>query len=399
MKKLLFALLLWGVPGIALGWGIHMMGGGGATDSFIYAPLNGSTNASLLGAGTFARTTTGTYVDASDGLVKTAAINTPRFESNGLLMEGQATNVLLDSDDMTVGNWPGSNPYEVTILPTVLQFNAQFANHKQYITGLTPGAKYTFSFYARVISGNTNLFFYHEYATEGQVSAIPTALDGTLKRYSVTVTAPGEGHLAVGVQDRNAAGWGQVEISKFQLEASPYPTSYIPTTTASVTRGADSLYWVMSNELKDALSTAVGAATAIGTAVITWTPKYAETDVVAGNYGLISPSDAAQNFLYHDENAVIKGYDGTNTPASGAISWANGTTYKLAFRWDSTANTLQVSTATGGTWTHGATTAFDNAFTAGLNLNLAYGQIYPANFRNLRIYTTKLTDAQVEALP
>ena len=54
---------------------------------------------------TFTRSTTGTYIDKS-GVLKTAAINEPRFEREGLLMEGQSTNYILNSDDPS--KWSGT---------------------------------------------------------------------------------------------------------------------------------------------------------------------------------------------------------------------------------------------------------------------------------------------------
>ncbi|HGP0311685.1 TPA: hypothetical protein ACLE2D_002416 [Citrobacter freundii] len=45
---------------------------------------------------TFTRSTIATYIDKS-GVLKTAAVNEPRFESEGLLIEGQSTNMALYS--------------------------------------------------------------------------------------------------------------------------------------------------------------------------------------------------------------------------------------------------------------------------------------------------------------
>ena len=62
---------------------------------------------------TFSRTTTATYLD-SDGLLKTAAADEPRFDhkyengnivSLGLLIEGGETNSVRKSEDLTIGRW------------------------------------------------------------------------------------------------------------------------------------------------------------------------------------------------------------------------------------------------------------------------------------------------------
>ena len=62
---------------------------------------------------TFSRTSVGTYLD-SDGLIKTAVADEPRFDhkyengnivSLGLLIEGGETNIVRKSEDLTIGRW------------------------------------------------------------------------------------------------------------------------------------------------------------------------------------------------------------------------------------------------------------------------------------------------------
>ncbi|MFO3907591.1 hypothetical protein AAHD62_24260, partial [Enterobacter hormaechei] len=61
---------------------------------------------------TFSRATTATYIDKS-GVLRTAAINEPRFEKEGLLMEGAGTNHILYSNDPS--KW---SPLNVAIAST-----------------------------------------------------------------------------------------------------------------------------------------------------------------------------------------------------------------------------------------------------------------------------------------
>jgi len=53
----------------------------------------------------FTRSTTATYIDKS-GVLQIADINEPRFQRDGLLMEGQSTNYILNSDDPS--KWSGT---------------------------------------------------------------------------------------------------------------------------------------------------------------------------------------------------------------------------------------------------------------------------------------------------
>lgn len=49
----------------------------------------------------FSRSTPATFIDPADGILKTAAANVARFESGGLLIEGESTNILFHSEDIS----------------------------------------------------------------------------------------------------------------------------------------------------------------------------------------------------------------------------------------------------------------------------------------------------------
>ncbi len=70
--------------------------------------LNSLAFAKGVGSVTFARASVATYIDRY-GVVQSVAIDVPRFEVNGLLMEGPRTNVLQHNNDPTQGIWSKSN--------------------------------------------------------------------------------------------------------------------------------------------------------------------------------------------------------------------------------------------------------------------------------------------------
>ena len=147
---------------------------------------------------TFTRASSGTYV-GSDGLLKTAAVDAPRFDHNpttgeslGLLVEEARTNSLLNS----------------AILST---------------QSVTVGATYQIlSFYG---TGTVTL--------TGVSTAGPLVGTGENNRVSLTFT-PTAGVLILTVSG---------SVTNAQLEAPATapssPSSYIPTTTSTVTRAAD----------------------------------------------------------------------------------------------------------------------------------------------------------------
>jgi len=159
--------------------------------------VDATTGLSLI---VFTRASSGTYV-GSDGLIKTAATDEARFdhdpttgESLGLLVEESRTNLLLNSATLATQN------VTVTAIAHTLSF---------YGTGTV------------TLSGahSATLVGTGAYPSRATLTFTPTA--GTL-----TVTVSG------------TVEYANLEIGAGGLGAS-FPTSYIPTTTATVTRAAD----------------------------------------------------------------------------------------------------------------------------------------------------------------
>ncbi|HBM8993528.1 TPA: hypothetical protein L0122_001064 [Citrobacter freundii] len=67
---------------------------------------------------TFSRATAATYIDKS-GVLQTAAINTPRFEKEGLLIEGQSTNYIRYSNDPSQWKSTGSVDSTLTLVSSI----------------------------------------------------------------------------------------------------------------------------------------------------------------------------------------------------------------------------------------------------------------------------------------
>ena len=225
----------------------------------------------------FSRASTGTYVGA-DGLIKTAAINEPRFDHNpstgeslGLLIEESRTNLLTYSEQFNNAAWTKSNTTvsanaaiapDGTTTADLVYPNSTGSGRSLYQSAAgTIGVSYTRSIflktngirYACLGCGGPSLAAWFD-LQNGTVGTIAGGVTATIQSYgsgwyrcSVTNTASGTtiffGDLILASADNStsvtANGTDGIYYWGAQLEAGAFPTSYIPTTAATVTRSAD----------------------------------------------------------------------------------------------------------------------------------------------------------------
>jgi hypothetical protein len=301
------------------------------------------TGASLV---TFTRASSGTYVDSA-GVLQTAATDVPRFDHNpttgeslGLLVEEQRTNLLLNSATLS------------TQLVTV----AAAAN--------------TLSFYG---TGTVTL--------TGVSTAGPLVGTGANDRVSLTFTP------IVGVLVLTVSG----SVTNAQLEAGAFPTSYIPTTTAAVTRSADvasitgSAFssWYRQDE-----GTFLGEAVATGTA----------TDSAGTPIGLAAITDGtnAERIRFGASATSTIWVDGNTIQAnlsSGTL--ATGALFKLAASYavDNFAlsrNAGSVQTDTSGT--------LPTVTQMEIGRSIVNGGFYAGTIRRLTFWPARLPNATLQQL-
>jgi hypothetical protein len=254
--------------------------GMGAGPLPVGAPWGASLDLSFMVPGaldpriTFTRASTGTYFNSA-GVMQTAAANAPRIEPRGLLIEEARTNLLFQSGDLSNTNY---SSYQVATLTGNAVTSPDGALHgTQITTSGAPGGQYngpanpvvqtngavqTASCFFKWISGPTTL----ELAVAGQASFGDANGDRTVllngqtgafisksvgvSSYSITSVGNGwwrvTGTFTPTVSNPNGAiaAYGTTAGTTFavwgiQMEAGAFPTSYVPTTTASVTRSAD----------------------------------------------------------------------------------------------------------------------------------------------------------------
>ena len=218
--------------------------------------LNGTVYNSLssfltASGGTFTRNSIGTYFD-STGTLQTATANTPRFDydpvtnaAKGILIEESRTNLIRYSTKITnraatgfgySGDIAEKFTIDSGIAPdgtnTASYANvSSFSRFFQEIGGTN--TTYTMSVWLKAGSGTTTATLnIKNFASDTIKQTATVPLTTTWQRFSITGTTDGSSAgIRAEVSFTTAIyAWG------FQVEQGSFPTSYIPTTTAAVTR-------------------------------------------------------------------------------------------------------------------------------------------------------------------
>jgi hypothetical protein len=227
---------------------------------------------------TFTRASSATYTDSA-GVLRSAATNEPRFDHNpttgeslGLLVEEARTNLLLQSENFGT-TWSangllafgsGSTLNALTApdgqtTADLITENTSNSQHNVNQTSTTTGAK-RFSVFAKQGPGARLVRLIDYNATDGAqgetyfnlstgavvsgpgtIQALPNGWYRCSIQSTTTVTSTYFISIATSALAFTYTGDGASGIYVWgaQLEAGAFPTSYIPTTSATVTRAAD----------------------------------------------------------------------------------------------------------------------------------------------------------------
>lgn len=193
----------------------------------------------------FSRNSTATYI-GKDGQLKTAAANEPRFEKEGLLIEGASSNLIPTSTAFQAAS-PGVT-YEQLVTPsfphqiTRVIKPAGDGDVRTINAELIAGTVYTASIY---IDKNVNPAAKVFYGVNSIAATMVRSgvVVGNLERYSATFTCQVSGPHQIRFGAYNSAF--DFVAGCPQIEQLPFPSSYIPTTGAAATRTADKA-WIQT---------------------------------------------------------------------------------------------------------------------------------------------------------
>ena len=387
--------------------------------------------------GSFTRASIGTYFD-STGTLQTAASGVPRFDydpvthaAKGILIEESRTNYIPNSSIVggTSGT-PGIVPTgwrtagsAYTPLTRVLSYGTENgipyidislsgtptnASHGYYFSDTTiipaaSGQSWTTSFYAKLISGDgdTNVDMKVHIAgrdsggTQLETSTTIFVPTSDMTRYKVTRTMTNA--LTAYMTGAITFTWtiGQpvnftVRLMAPQIEQGSFPTSYIPTTTAAVTRAADSLIIPIGswfNESEGTITTQ-GSIPYLGGSSFPTTAGFASDN---NNRMMLYISDASST---DKKSAQIK-VGGTYDFQYDSGVYSAGDLLKQGLSYASNNSIAAMD---------GILSSVDNTVVIPTVSNLYLGKAYTSQYhlngtmQKLKYYPTRVTDTQLQLL-
>jgi hypothetical protein len=369
---------------------------------------------------TFTRSSTATYVD-EDGLIKSAATNTPRFEHDpttgdclGLLIEESRSNILLQSTtpDNLVSPWgkgPNTARIGVTTAPdgtnTAVYFSGDGSQANIFVSqgvNLNANTTYTCSVWAKLISGSVptagniiSASFHNGTALTRSNVAFNSNLTTEWKRFSTTFTnvTAQTGVSMFFLADQNNTV--QIAIWGAQLEAGAFATSHIPTVASTVTRSAD-IASITGTNFSSWYNPSEGNVTCSGRFLYINPPTYGQALWAIGDSSTFNES----MYLVNDTGTNSIGFNiidgGVNQFAVGSSSVTSGSFNKISisYKANDSAGSFNSSTPTTDT---SCTLPTVNVLKIG---NTSWGTFNPLNgtISQLTYYPVRLTNSQLQTL-
>jgi hypothetical protein len=351
---------------------------------------------------TFTRGSTATCTKTATGGLATTGIangdlvvmasNQPRVEYDsagvlGLLVESSRTNSLLRSQEIDNAVWSKSATGGGSIPTVTADFGiapdgTTTAERVQFSACATVGDSSTIS-QAAIAQAGAGSFLIKGNGTTGNlrlvafsgggpgqdVTTLCSFVSGSWTRCINTNSSAGAATVVLGCINQTAnyggasnTGAADVLVWGGQWEAGAYATSYIPTTSAAVTRSADSAYFPVS------LNTAAGFSHA-------HTFTLQSTTNFTGAMGLYQDAlNRTQLYQFSGNalNADIFTTSGSRSAAAVPGVWATNTAYRIGHSYSGSGASSTVSVFLGGAVQNTSAAGVTSAYTAtqfGLGLN------------------------------
>jgi hypothetical protein len=362
----------------------------GAKASKLYAikPTSGAGDLSVT------RATTATRVNSA-GLIESVAVNVPRLDYTNstcpsILVEPQRTNLFTYSSDLTQwSTFAASGTITRTANYAISPDGTSNATRIQNSGGNTTQWTYQNVLHSTNVftiwvkrTGGTNQTF-RLFSNNGTVTSSNFTATDTWQKFTLSIS--GSTTIPVGITTDSSGNACDILVWGSQLEAGSYATSYIPTTSASVTRNAD----VIS---KTGISSLIGQ---------TEGTMYFDLKTIANNdFKRLSVNGGSYvNSIFFDfDNTntlyakVFNGGSAVATLIASGINIANRNKIAIAYKnndFSFYVNGTQVSSQSSGSIPSGL---------ANYEFSLAGNQIFEGNINTSALWKTRLTNAELAEL-
>ena len=345
----------------------------------------------------FSRASSATRVN-KDGLIKTVGGGQARIDfkddsKGSLLLEPSRSNLITYSENFSNSYWLKINNATVsaekvispdgTLNASQIIFDGTVDGRiEKDISGLTQGADYTVSVYARVSSGTQVVNF-------GSVSDFEYTLTTEWQRLTSTQAE----NDTVGYPRLKCNDASTIEIYGFQLEQGSYATSYIPTQGSAVTRLADTCD---NGANEQVINSTEGVLYFEGSAIANdGTFKrisVGTSDNLFANSIQLRYNTADNSMAYQFRVGNVYQADITTTINSTNIN-------KIACVWKTNRFEIWINGIKKAEDTSGSvppSNTFNSLFFGKTSIGLA--EAFKGNTKDLRVYNTALTDQELQAL-
>lgn len=354
---------------------------------------------------------TATRINAS-GFIETVNANLPRFDYDpvtlapkGLLIEETRANLLANSNDFANGTYWAVNGTPTILANQVSSPDGTTNACTMEVTGASSGfgvyntisyaaGTYTATLYFKRISGNivvrlgfggnSSRIDITTLAIIDGTNSVGTVALGPNGFYRFTVVATTTASSPVNIYSIGS-NTGKMAFYGCQVEAAAFATSYIPTTTTSLTRNAD-VAIMTGTDFSSWYNQSQGSFVAEFIPTIIGGPTvYAATDGTINNRIQGPASDVAQ-FLVSSDGALQALLDGGTIPPAG-IS-------KIASAYAENSFALSLNAGTVATGTTGTPPVVDRFSIGSLIGNQEW---LNGHIRAVRYYPLRLTNAEIQA--
>lgn len=367
----------------------------------------------------FERSTTATYIDKS-GVLRAAAINEPRFEKQGLLIEGQSTNLVVRSEGTTFqianASFQTLTNNVSGVLPVVGQRILFAANNNETNAGLIQasmtldgGSSYTYSLFIKVEDGDDSdlancLGAYSTSSASITNRAVIQDFGNGVKRLSGNISVGGTGSQTVFIRVQRRGAWATTTwtavVGGVQVESLPFASSYIPTNGTAVTRAAD--FPTLSRRGNDNYYAPITMVCEVDTS------NAFVDDSANSRRGIFSgyPSVGAYEMLMFDPSSkkIAFAYGTASFAGGGKLPpAADGTTHIVGARFDGVSNSAFtdgiISAPSAGSPVFGNDNGESkNWLLIGYGAGSTTTRHVFGHIRNFRIWHCALSDAQIRGL-